>query len=193
MDEILLIGGGGHCRSCIDVIEQQNVFSILGVVDESLKVGEFVLGYPVIGRDADLPQLVKRCNFALITVGHIRSMEPRRSLFNYAISLGFEFPTIVSPLAYVSAHASIGAGTIVHHYAIVNASANVGRNCILNTKSLIEHNATVHDHCHISTNATINGGATIGSGSFLGSSSVCVEQARTNENAFIKAASVFKD
>lgn len=41
--EILLIGAGGHCPSCIDVIEQEGRFSIAGVVDkvrgaESLKL-----------------------------------------------------------------------------------------------------------------------------------------------------------
>ena len=35
--ELLLIGAGGHCRSCIDVIEQEGRFRIAGVVD---KVGE---------------------------------------------------------------------------------------------------------------------------------------------------------
>jgi FlaA1/EpsC-like NDP-sugar epimerase len=48
--KIILIGAGGHCRSCIDVIEQQDRFEILGIVD---KAGQDepsgVLGYPLIG------------------------------------------------------------------------------------------------------------------------------------------------
>lgn len=33
---ILLVGGGGHCHSCIDVIEQCcELIKIVGVVDEA--------------------------------------------------------------------------------------------------------------------------------------------------------------
>ena len=32
-EKIILIGGGGHCRACIDVIEQEGRFTIAGIVD----------------------------------------------------------------------------------------------------------------------------------------------------------------
>jgi hypothetical protein len=31
MDDIVLIGGGGHCKSVIDVIEQQGEYKIVGI------------------------------------------------------------------------------------------------------------------------------------------------------------------
>ena len=34
MNKIVLVGGGGHARSCIDVIEMENKFSIAGIVDK---------------------------------------------------------------------------------------------------------------------------------------------------------------
>ncbi|MDK9694251.1 MAG: acetyltransferase, partial [Sulfurimonas sp.] len=43
-EEIILIGGGGHCKSVIDVIEQQNSFVIAGIVDKKELVGTKVLG-----------------------------------------------------------------------------------------------------------------------------------------------------
>jgi len=46
---ILLIGGGGHCKSCIDVIEQKGRFAIAGIVDKPASVGGRILDYPVIG------------------------------------------------------------------------------------------------------------------------------------------------
>jgi hypothetical protein len=45
--KIILVGGGGHCHSCIDVIEQEGKFEIAGIVD-AIKGGEKVLGYPVL-------------------------------------------------------------------------------------------------------------------------------------------------
>ena len=32
MDKILLIGAGGHARSCIDVLEEENQFEIAGLI-----------------------------------------------------------------------------------------------------------------------------------------------------------------
>ncbi len=32
-EKIVLIGGGGHCRSAIDVIELTNKYEIIGIVD----------------------------------------------------------------------------------------------------------------------------------------------------------------
>ncbi len=59
MKEIILIGGGGHCKSVIDVIEQESQFVIVGIVDKSKLIGTDVLGYPVIGSDSDLESLAK--------------------------------------------------------------------------------------------------------------------------------------
>jgi hypothetical protein len=47
MKPILLVGGGGHCHSCIDVIEVEGAFSIQGIVEQSGESPVQVLGYPV--------------------------------------------------------------------------------------------------------------------------------------------------
>ena len=84
MKKILLIGGGGHCKSVIDVIEQEERFEIAGIVDKPKLLGSKVLGYPIIGNDSDLSNLVKKYQYALITVGQIRSPSLRVKLFNLA-------------------------------------------------------------------------------------------------------------
>ncbi len=151
---ILLIGGGGHCRACVDVLEQEGRFQIAGVVERNGGPREAVLGYPVLGTDEDLTKLKGKYEFVLVTVGQIKSATPR---------------------SYVSPHAKLGSGTIVMHDVLVNAGVHVGENCILNSKSLIEHDAVVGDHCHISTGSILNGEAQIGHESFVGSGAVVRE------------------
>jgi sugar O-acyltransferase (sialic acid O-acetyltransferase NeuD family) len=175
MRPILLLGAGGHARACIDVIEQQNLFTVSALVGRSDELGTMVLGYPVVGTDSDLPRLLCEHSHALIAVGQIKTAEPRIRLFDSLLHAGCALPVIVSPRAYVSRHATLGAGTIVMHGAIVNAGAVVGRNCIINSQSLVEHDAIIGDHCHIATAAAINSGARIGSATFIGSNS-CVRQ-----------------
>lgn len=171
MDRIVLIGAGGHAAACIDVIEAEGRFEIVGLIGKADEAGTSVLGYPVLGTDADLPALVHEVDTALVTVGQIKSPTVRVRLFDAACAAGFTMTTIISPRAHVSRHARLGAGTIVMHGAVVNADATVGRNCIINSLALVEHGAMVGDHCHIATNAALNSSVRIGDGTFIGSGS----------------------
>lgn len=172
---LILIGAGGHAHACIDVIEQHDQYRIAGLVGMSGEVHTRHLGYSVIATDADLPQLAKEYQYAFIAVGQIRSPDGRIRLYQQATELGFQLPVIIAPAAYVSRHATIGAGSIVMHRTIVNAGVRVGNNCIINTSALLEHDATVADYCHISTGAILNGNVNIGVGSFVGSGSIIKE------------------
>jgi len=174
---ILLIGGGGHCHSCIDVIESEGRMSIAGIVDPLLVRGSEVLGYFVYGND-DLPRLIARTPNVLITVGQIKSADTRVRIYHDLCRLGAKFPTVISPHAIVSRHADIGRGTIVHHGAIVNAAAYVGHYCIINSKALIEHDAYISDFSHVSTGAIVNGGCYVDEGSFVGSNAVIKQGTR---------------
>jgi sugar O-acyltransferase (sialic acid O-acetyltransferase NeuD family) len=188
---IILIGGGGHCKSSIDVIEQIDEFAIAGIVDINPSL-ENLFGYPLLGNDGDLSKLKEKYEYALITIGQIKTPSIRIKLFDYIKSIGFKLPIIISNKAYVSKHAQISEGTIVMHGALINAGAIVGKNCIINTKALIEHDVIVGDHCHISTSAIVNGGANIGCGTFVGSNAVTKEYVTSREFDFIKSGSLFK-
>jgi sugar O-acyltransferase (sialic acid O-acetyltransferase NeuD family) len=172
---LILIGAGGHAHACIDVIEQHGQYEIAGLVGRPEEMDAYRFSYRVIGTDSDLSALSKVHRYALITVGQIQSPDIRTRLYQRAIDLGFQLPTILAPTAHVSHHAAIGAGSIVMHGAIVNAGARVGDNCIINTRALVEHDATVGDNCHISTGAILNGDVNIGAGSYIGSGSVIKE------------------
>ncbi len=172
---LVLIGSGGHARSCIDVIELQNKYCLYGLIGKHSEVGDEVLGYSVIGSDLDLGEVGHSVEYALVAVGHIKNVEQRLRLIDQVKAAGFKLATIVSPLAYVSPTASLGMGTIIMHHALINSSASIGENCIINSKTLIEHDVTVGDCCHISTGAVLNGGVTIGDRTFVGSSAVIKE------------------
>ena len=190
MKTLLLIGGGGHCRSCIDVIEVSQHYAIAGIVAREAEPGSTVLSYPILGYDDDLPHLLKEYPAALITVGQIKSAESRIRLFDRLKSLGAELPSVVSSLAHVSRHALLAEGAVVMHGAIINASACVGENCIINSQALIEHDSVVEGHCHISTGAKLNGNVHVERGCFIGSGSIVREGVRIGFRSLIPAGSV---
>jgi len=187
MDEIILVGAGGHAHSCIDVIEQHGGFTIAGLVKDAGFNDEDVLGYPIVGSDNDLSLLHTKYKFALVAIGQIKFPAPRIDAYHLLKEIGYILPTIISPKAYVSRHANIGEGTIIMHGAIVNANAVIGKNCILNSRALIEHDAVVGDHCHISTGAIVNGEVKIDKESFIGSGTVTRQSISIGEKSVIGA------
>lgn len=190
---LLLIGGGGHCRSCIDVIEATGEFEIVGIVEaDNFQIDEEhnLIPYPIIGRDSDLPDLIQQTPHCLITIGQIKSASVRHKMFTQLKQMGAIFPTIISPLAYVAATAKIGEGTIVMHQALVNAYAQIGDNCIINSQALIEHDCVIANHCHLSTAARLNGEVQVGEGCMMGSSSTVKQGVSIADNVVIGMGSV---
>ena len=193
MDKILLIGAGGHARSCIDVLEEENQFEIAGLIEKGESISNESLGYPVIGTDDDLKVLRQQYKNALVTVGQIKSPAIRVKLYQLLIELDFTLPTIISPKAYVSKHAQVGDGSIIMNGAIVNANAKIGINCIINNRVLIEHDAVIGDHCHIATGAIINGAVSVGNETFIGSGVVTKQAISIEKKCVIGAGVVLKN
>ena len=192
IQEIILLGAGGHCKSCIDVISYHPRYFILGIIDKDESNTETLLGCPFLGTDKDLESIVKPCSNALVTVGQIKSPEIRISLYERAKSLGVNFPVVCSHLSYLSKSAKIGEGTILLHGSLINSSAQVGVNCIINSKALIEHDARIGSHCHVSTGAIINGGVRVEDGCFIGSGSIIHEGVTIGASSIISAGKVIR-
>ncbi|MDR3175674.1 MAG: acetyltransferase [Desulfovibrio sp.] len=180
---LLLVGGGGHCRAVIDVLERIPV-AVAGIVDEARASGTVLL-YPVLGCDEDLPDLRSVYSLALVTVGQIKTPLVRQKLFARLEELCFDIPTPVSPLARVSPHALLGKGSVVMHQALVNAGTVIGKNCIINSQALVEHDCRIGDHCHIATGAKLCGGVETGEGVFVGAGSVVREGTRLGKNCVV--------
>ena len=193
VEPILLIGAGGHCKSCIYVLSTLDNYQAVGIVDKKVSNVNEVLGIKVIGTDSDLKLLIQKFTNVLIAVGQIKSPDLRIKLFQSAKSLGASFPVVLSPTAQIAQSAFIEEGTICFHQTIINASANVGKNCIINNKALIEHDTQIGSHCHISTGSLINGGVVIEDGCFIGSGSILHEGIKVGAGSVIGAGIVVKE
>ena len=188
---IFLVGGGGHCISVIDIIENGNEFNILGILDSNSKENN-LLGYKILGGDNLIPELVNENTYFLITVGQIKSFSIRKNIAKNLTENNAKLATVISCLAYVSKHAQIEEGTIIMNHAVVNAKSKIGKNCIINTKANIEHGVSIGEFCHISTCAVVNGDSVIGSGTFIGSNATISNEISIKENSIISAGKFIK-
>lgn len=188
---LILIGGGGHSKSVIEVAESAG-YEIKGILDMPDEVGKEVLpGHKVIGTDDEIPQYVEECDF-IITVGFIKNPALRIKLYNKVKAAGGRLATIIASTAHVSKYAELGEGTVIMHQAFVNAGAKIGDNCIINTFVNIEHDAEVGNQCHISTGTMVNGECKIGENCFIGSQSVCANCIEIASDIIVGAGSVVR-
>lgn len=185
--ELILVGGGGHCKSVIEVAESAG-YRILGILDLPEEVGKSVFGYHVIGTDDDIPRFVDKADF-VITVGFIKNPLVRIKIYDRIKAAGGGLATVVASTARVSRYAELGEGTVVMHQAFVNAGARIGKNCIINTFCDIEHDAHVGDQCHISTGVMVNGDCVIGERVFVGSQSVLSNGIAIGDDIIVGAGS----
>jgi sugar O-acyltransferase (sialic acid O-acetyltransferase NeuD family) len=188
--DLVLVGGGGHARACLDVIRAEGRFRVVGIVDKPELLGTTVLGVPVIGADEDLPALTARGLSFLVALGQIRTPEPRMRLYATLKQLGAALPTIVAPMAHVAPDAEVGEGSIVMHMAVIGPGSRVGVNCIVNSRALVEHDARVGDHCHIATGALVNGGCLVADEVFIGSGAVLRQGIRIGKRAVVGMGAV---
>ncbi len=187
MKPLILVGGGGHCKSVMEAAESAG-YSILGVLDMPENVGKSILSTKVIGTDDDIPAYVDKAEF-LITVGFIKNPAIRIKIYNRIKEAGGKLAIVVASTAYVSKYATLGEGTVVLHQAFVNADAKVGCNVILNTSTNIEHDAVIGNQCHISTGTMVNGECCVGERCFIGSQSVLANCITVGDDIIVSAGS----
>lgn len=174
---LLLVGAGGFGRM---VAEQAMLRYDCAFVDDGQPVGAEVCGIPVVGSIADLPELRKE--YALLVVG-IGNNNFRAQVYEKAAVLGYTFPNIIAPSAYVSPFAEIGKGCVILQNACVQNGASVGNGVLLNAGAEVHCDATVEDFALIYTNSVIRTGAKVGKYVRIGSNVTICNHATVPDGA----------
>lgn len=187
---IIIIGGGGHCRSCIEAIESTGVYEIAGIVDREVRLGQSILGYPVVASDEGIPDLVSKSHFFLIGVGQLKDASLREKIYQDILQQKGNLPNILASTSLVSASAKLGISNTILHRVLINAGVRVGNNNIINTGAILEHDVVIGDHNHISTGAILNGGVKVGDRCFIGSGTVLIQGVSIADNVVVGAGAV---
>lgn len=190
-EKLLLIGGGGHCKSVLDTILSMETYSDVAIIDLKENIGKTVLGVPIIGTDDDLANLFDTgYRHAFITLGSIGTPRLRKILYEAIHEIGFIIPNVIDPSATVSEHVSISEGVFVGKGAIVNAGSTIEACAIINSGAIIEHDCIVGAFAHVAPGATLCGDVTIGTDSHIGANAVVRQGLAIGSNVLIGIGSV---
>ncbi|SCW81973.1 sugar O-acyltransferase, sialic acid O-acetyltransferase NeuD family [Lachnospiraceae bacterium C10] len=188
--KLVLLGGGGHCKSVLDAALRMDIFDSIVITDPNMPVGSEVFGCKVVGTDDCLKQLRRDgFNLAFITVGSVKVSNVREHLVEKAKRHGFAFPIIKDPSAIVSDRVEIGEGTFVGKGVAINADTTVGAHCIINTGAIVEHECRIGDYSHISVGTVLCGAVNVGRNSLVGAGSTVIQCVSVGNNVTVGANS----
>ncbi|WP_270566594.1 acetyltransferase [Clostridium beijerinckii] len=190
MERIILVGGGGHCKSIIDSINGLKQFEIVGIVDK--KINENMgLGIDVIGSDENLGELYKSgIKNAFISVGSVGNPCIRVKLYNILKKIGYNFPKIIDKTAIVSESALINDGVFVGKGAIINAKVTIEKQCIINSGTIVEHDCNISEFVHLAPGVTVSGSVNIGKRTHVGTNATIIQNVTIGNDVIIGAGSV---
>lgn len=190
MQKMVLIGGGGHCKSVLSTLLRMNKYKEVVIVDNEIQSGNSVFGIRVVGNDSKLYELFDQgFTDAFVTVGSIKSSALRRKLFELALNIGYNFPMIIDPSAQVSRFAKIGEGVFIGKNVVVNADAIIEKMAIINTSVIVEHECFVGQFSHIAVGTVLCGNVYVGQDSFVGAGSTVIQGIVIGDNAVVGAGS----
>lgn len=190
-DKILLVGGGGHCKSVLDCIVDMGIYSEIGIIDLRENIGNDVMGVPIIGCDDNLEALyAEGYKYAFVTVGGIGNPAVRINLFRRLCQIGFSIPNIIAASACISRNVVLGKGIFIGKNAIVNAGASVLDGAVVNTGAIIEHDCKIGEFSHIAPGSVLSGGVQIGNNTHIGANCVIKQLLTIGCNTIIGMGSV---
>ncbi len=195
-DDLVIVGGGGHGREVLDVIEAV----VAGVAATGLRVlGVLDDGHP------DLLRLAARGLRVLGGVDHLATLEEvgfglgigsataRRALGERLAPLGRPSPALRHPAATVgslvvrdagsvlAAGARLTTNVVVGAHAYVGPNATVGHDCLLAPYAtlypgaVVSGNVTVGEAATVGAGATVRQGVHLGDGCFVGAGAVVLD------------------
>ena len=167
---IIVYGAGGHAKSVMEILLQNNDRTIAGIVDDDPRLtGVEVLGIPVLGTQAVLLPLIKQgATQAANGVGGILDISVRIRIFGRLEGLGFLCPSLIHPRATVEPSAKVGQGVQVFANAYVGSEATLEPKCMINTNAVVSHDCVIGAYTHIAPGALLAGHVHVGARTLVG-------------------------
>lgn len=186
----ILLGSGGHARVVLHLARacgmQADALCDPGLVGQGISTWE---GLTFLGGDEAL-EGKDQAKPLLNGVGVMPGSQARARLQAKMTAVGWTFPALIHPAAWVAKDADLGAGVQIVAGAIVQPGCQMGEGTILNTKASLDHDSRTGRFCHIAPGATLCGGVTLGDHVFVGAGATIVQGIKIGEGAVIAAGAV---
>lgn len=166
-EKLIIIGASGHAKVIIDIVEKQDKYELLGLIESNPNLEKKVLGYGILGDESILSESIYNDVYLFIAIGDnwIRHLVKEKiSTLNPTI----KFATLIHPSAQIAKDVKIGEGVAIMAGAIVNSDSTIEDFTIINTKASIDHDGYLGAFASLAPNATTGGNVSIGNFTSVG-------------------------
>ncbi|SHL49854.1 sugar O-acyltransferase, sialic acid O-acetyltransferase NeuD family [Anaerocolumna jejuensis DSM 15929] len=190
-DKILLVGGGGHCKSVLDSLLIREQYSEIGIIDLKENIGKDILSVKIIGSDDDLKRLYYYgYHYAFVSLGSVGNPLKRVELFDLLQRIGFRIPNIIDPSAVISRNVTLENGIYIGKNAVINVGTSIKKGSIINTSSTLEHDCCIDKFVHVAPGAVLCGNVYVGENTHIGARSVVKQMVNIGNDTMIGMGSV---
>ncbi len=166
---IVIVGAGGHAQCVAALIEEEDEFEIVGMLD-NVKTGQ-VWGYDILGGDEQLPVLrarnVEHAFVGAVLGKHVDTRVGKR-IHDRLARAGFSLPRLASSKALVRKGVEVGDGALIMPFAFADVGVRIGNGVVVGQMVSIGHHCDIKDFVVFSGGAVLNARLTIGEGAFIG-------------------------
>jgi sugar O-acyltransferase (sialic acid O-acetyltransferase NeuD family) len=191
MKDIVLFGTSGHAKVVADIVEQEGLYKIVGLIDPNQPSGVEFFGYKTLGSDDELLPLIKKHQVegGIIGVGDnwVRYLTAQNIL---NLIPDFYFIKAVHPAAQIASRVTLKRGAVVAAGAVINSGSEIGEFCLINTQSSVDHDNIFEDYSSIMVNAATGGNVRAGAFSVLGMGASILPNVQIGTHTVIGAGSV---
>ncbi|MBO5569412.1 MAG: lipid carrier--UDP-N-acetylgalactosaminyltransferase [Clostridia bacterium] len=184
MEKLLLVGAGGFGRVVLEHASQQYDCAFLDDGEAAI-----VDDVPVIGKTSEMASFYPKYRLLLVTIGNNKL---RERIYKEAAAIGYTFPNIIAPSAYISPRANVGSGCVILNNAVVQNNAKCGDGCILNPGVELHHDSSIGSFCLIYTNSVIRSLTSIGDRVWIGSTTTVSTSAIVPDDTVIPDGTTYK-
>ena len=193
MENIILLGLGGHAHSVVDSIEQAGKYNIIGFLETREMQGKRFRDYQVLGVDDNIQEYFdKGIRNAFITIGFLGYGNIRNQLYKQLKDIGYAVPNIIDRTAVVSKKIELEDGIFIGKNAVINANAKIGEMCIINTGAIVEHDCEIGRFSHIAVGSVLCGGVLVGEQTLIGANATVIQEKRIGNCCIIGAGSTIR-
>lgn len=185
-DKLLLIGAGGFGRVASELARQEYDCAF---VDDGVEDGTELCGVKVVGKTSDLPKLFDEYQKLVVTIGNNAL---RERIYSAAKEIGYEFPNLIHPTAYISPYAKLGCGCVILNNAVVQNGAVVGNGVLLNPGVELHHKSVVGNYALIYPNSVVRTYAKVGARVRIGSNVTICNRAKVADDADVPDCTAFQ-
>jgi len=191
MKNIVLIGGGNQAHYTIDIIEKENKYNIVGIIDSVHKIGSLRFGYPILGRQENLKEIIEQYDVygGIISIGDNWS---RYYVYNQLKQIvpDFIYVNAIHPSVVIGNTTVLGVGIVAMAGCIFNPKSIIGNFTFFATGAQVEHDNEICDFASISAGSITGGYVKLGKYSAITLGVTVVDRIEIGENTVIGAGSL---